>query len=410
MADFDESSDASEHELPIWPDTASEDEGGLSSLWPPLRTGILVRHEIPLLGEIGEPWEMRGCAPESTAMHDIADGLPVGTRPVGPTPRAGVDSSQEKASLSQRPIADEDFAAVEVVPAPQSHPKITAAPLGHDGVVSNSRGSTTALRLREGTTTVMIRNIPKNVTQQSLIRELNSSGYADLFDFCYAPIESLQSRQPSGFAFVNFVSPEVAMKFAQDWHHVRRFGAPHNASRLDVSRAVVQGREANLAAASSGRLRRLKNPMFKPFVASLPTKEYHSPLHLAPRQPGVDQTMAQPHAEKVVVTAPCSHGAQAAMVGRAASGTARGAARCSASKAPSLVKVDARIQALGDEVEAKSLPFASAVRSHSAVVGFHTGVQQQQQQQQQQKSAIRWRGRVTVARMGRATVEAGPSD
>lgn len=133
--------------------------------------------------------------------------------------------------------------------------------------------------LKQGTTTVMVRNIPTNVTQVELIRDLDQGGFGDRFDFCYAPRQSFHSRQCTGFAFVNFVSTQAAEDFARDWHNSRRFGVSPRDPGLNVSSAIVQGREANTAKAFSTRFRHIKNPNCKPFVATLTSSRKEPRVH-----------------------------------------------------------------------------------------------------------------------------------
>lgn len=116
-------------------------------------------------------------------------------------------------------------------------------------------------------TTLMVRNLPEMVSQQEVVEELNRSGFAGLFDFCYAPIKSFQTRRSAGFAFVNFITPVAAQEFKSRWHRSRRFGMQRDSRTLDVSPAIVQGKEANMAGAGTSRIRRIRNTAFKPFVA-----------------------------------------------------------------------------------------------------------------------------------------------
>jgi len=109
-------------------------------------------------------------------------------------------------------------------------------------------------------TTLMIRNLPHSLTQPELLDEVDSCGYAGFYDFCYLP-HKFAKHKNLGFAFLNFVSTDVAATFRQQWHLSRRF-----ATTLNVSAAAVQGRKANEEKAASQKMSRVRNPCYKPMV------------------------------------------------------------------------------------------------------------------------------------------------
>merc|ERR1719347_426694 len=107
------------------------------------------------------------------------------------------------------------------------------------------------------------------VTQGRFIEELKRTGFENMFDFCYVPTRSFKYHQGVGFAFVNFVNPLAAKVFMDRWHKSRRFSMRSGASWLNVSRARVQGRDANMTEAGSSRMLRIRNRSFKPFCIDL---------------------------------------------------------------------------------------------------------------------------------------------
>eukprot|EP00931_Biecheleriopsis_adriatica_P099406 TRINITY_DN7390_c0_g1_i5.p1 TRINITY_DN7390_c0_g1~~TRINITY_DN7390_c0_g1_i5.p1 ORF type:complete len:567 (-),score=134.37 TRINITY_DN7390_c0_g1_i5:99-1730(-) len=111
-------------------------------------------------------------------------------------------------------------------------------------------------------TTMMIKKIPTNVGQMDLLEELNISGFAGSYDFCYLPC-NFKSSANKGFAFVNFMSPAIAMKFMDSWNGRARFTP---AAQLSVSTADLQGLQANLKKWAGPRMSRIRNPRLKPFV------------------------------------------------------------------------------------------------------------------------------------------------
>jgi len=62
----------------------------------------------------------------------------------------------------------------------------------------------------------MVRNLPSNFTRQKLLDLLDAEGFEGSYDFVYLPIDYLKKKNPGlGYAFLNFVLPEVADQFRQ---------------------------------------------------------------------------------------------------------------------------------------------------------------------------------------------------
>lgn len=109
-------------------------------------------------------------------------------------------------------------------------------------------------------TTMMIRNIPNRYTQQEMIEELDSLGFAGSFDFFYAPID-FGTMGNVGYAFVNFVDPRWAARCCEQLDGFV-FGKHQQRTRkkvATVSVAHLQGLQANIRhyenAAVTGRAR-----------------------------------------------------------------------------------------------------------------------------------------------------------
>mmetsp|Transcript_73343 Transcript_73343/g.185198 ORF Transcript_73343/g.185198 Transcript_73343/m.185198 type:complete len:356 (+) Transcript_73343:69-1136(+) len=258
MERVEESSDVSDCcEVPTWPDTASEFEDGDV---PPPHFERVDQHGTASSTTFeafeASLWSRSTTSEDAAACTDACA-------------QQGKIFSEECAL--DRPVCAED----QVRPASKAHWH-AAPPSARCGEnLSAPKGTSNCGSrplLKKGTTTVMIRNIPASVTQKDLIHELTQGGYHDWFDFCYAPRQDFHSRQYSGFAFVNFVTTQAAEDFAQNWHNSYQFGMSPPDKKVNVSRAAVQGREANIANASSHRFRRIRNPNYKPFVAVLPNR------------------------------------------------------------------------------------------------------------------------------------------
>jgi hypothetical protein len=114
-------------------------------------------------------------------------------------------------------------------------------------------------------TTVMIRNLPARVSQVALMKELDASGFKAAYDVCYAPC-NLHTRESKGYAFVNFISESSAHRFINTWTNSDRFVQEGSNRKINVSYAVVQGKEENLKEWNHTNIRRIRDRALKPWV------------------------------------------------------------------------------------------------------------------------------------------------
>jgi len=92
-----------------------------------------------------------------------------------------------------------------------------------------------------GTTTLCIRNIPSRYSMDQLLREFVVDGS---FNLIHRPFNS-NGNKKVGYVFINFVTPEAALRFQHRWHG--KFLENHGPTRaLDVTSATIQGYEATL--------------------------------------------------------------------------------------------------------------------------------------------------------------------
>jgi hypothetical protein len=144
----------------------------------------------------------------------------------------------------------------------QDAPKMNRSPKG--GQVS-PKGASDSNAAPDLGTSVMIRNLPLEITQRALLEELDASGFNGLYDFAYMPC-CFVTGKGKGFAFVNFVTTQTATALARSWHRSRRFGVRSDDPALNVSSAAIQGWADNVAKWNIPRMRRIRNPNLRPFV------------------------------------------------------------------------------------------------------------------------------------------------
>lgn len=110
-------------------------------------------------------------------------------------------------------------------------------------------------------TSLMVRNIPIQYTQDMLLKEWPNNGD---YDFLYLPIH-IKKRCNNSFCFINFVTPQAAHAFARKWQH-NRLQFYSSRKPLDISLAAIQGRLQNLLHFRCSKTMRLNNKNFQPVV------------------------------------------------------------------------------------------------------------------------------------------------
>lgn len=84
--------------------------------------------------------------------------------------------------------------------------------------------------LPHGTTTLIVRNIPASVKQDRILQEWRPDG---TFNMLYLP------WRPKGCAIINFLTPELALAFQQQWHGNYLSMTGHT-KRLDIAAYASQ--------------------------------------------------------------------------------------------------------------------------------------------------------------------------
>lgn len=151
-------------------------------------------------------------------------------------PGLGLDAEVEKWRASSQ-ASTNDFASTHDVGSRHDLRAVAFTPgLGDQRAVVADAGVAT---------TLMVRNIPAECTQEFLLELWPNHG---TYDFLYLP-RNAGGKSNLGYCFVNFVSEAHAAAFKEKWHraHTACLGFACSAKRcLSVSLAEVQGLEANV--------------------------------------------------------------------------------------------------------------------------------------------------------------------
>jgi len=123
----------------------------------------------------------------------------------------------------------------------------------------------------------MIRNIPNKYTQSMLLKEINSALRVGTYDFYYLPID-FKNRCNVGYAFINFLDPEVVVEFCK--HFNGRKWCNFNSEKVcSISYARIQGKSALVARYQNSSLMSRDNE-YRPllFYSSGPDKGLPEPF------------------------------------------------------------------------------------------------------------------------------------
>eukprot|EP00747_Dinoflagellata_sp_TGD_P211217 gnl/TRDRNA2_/TRDRNA2_84418_c0_seq3.p1 gnl/TRDRNA2_/TRDRNA2_84418_c0~~gnl/TRDRNA2_/TRDRNA2_84418_c0_seq3.p1 ORF type:complete len:469 (-),score=94.35 gnl/TRDRNA2_/TRDRNA2_84418_c0_seq3:1233-2639(-) len=149
----------------------------------------------------------------------------------------------------------EDFVPVGALTMPEASVQQSAAPV--DTPIKGVSDEWAEVR------TIVIRNLPNKYTQQLLIEEINSRGFADTFDFLYLPIDPSTDAN-RGYAFVNFADTNDALRFKAEFDG-RQMARFDSSKFVVVMPAALQGFDANYAHYSNARVNRgdpARRPLF----------------------------------------------------------------------------------------------------------------------------------------------------
>jgi len=155
-------------------------------------------------------------------------------------------------------VGEGEYHCRGVVPLSEEHLKNLAS---EDAVLA------TKCPWPDETTTLMLRNIPNRYTAEELIAEMLVHGFEGGFDFFYLPVD-FKTKRNKGYAFINFQSACLAKSFRDVFDDLRllRYSTQ---KILEVTPAITQGFEANVAQFMRKDAQRIQNPWFRPMIFAL---------------------------------------------------------------------------------------------------------------------------------------------
>lgn len=93
-------------------------------------------------------------------------------------------------------------------------------------------------------TTVMLRNIPNRLNQETILKEIDTEGFSGQYDFFYLPVDN-RHKANVGYAFVNFMDSANMERFMKHFEGFK-FQRQNSQKVASVSVARLQGVKENL--------------------------------------------------------------------------------------------------------------------------------------------------------------------
>lgn len=146
----------------------------------------------------------------------------------GGSPRGATSASLEAAATALVAAAEQLASQARVARAAAALARVTA--MGIDTAIC---------------TTVMFRNLPKNLTQMALLETLEAQGFSSLYDFAYLPVD-FQKMVSFGYAVVNFVTHEAAEKAMRAFTGFTAWPVPSRRACTMVWNTPCQGLAAHI--------------------------------------------------------------------------------------------------------------------------------------------------------------------
>lgn len=167
----------------------------------------------------------------------------------------------------------------------------SVASIGNEQKAEDESSTTSAETTGELFTTVMMRNLPNNMTRDMLLTLVDSQGFKGCYDFVYLPTDfRSKARAGLGYSFINFEDPATALRFHDHFSGFSDWSFQSEKVCTTMWSTALQGRDAHVERYKNSPVMHESLPdeakplLFKdgerlPFPA--PTKRIRPPHHRA---------------------------------------------------------------------------------------------------------------------------------
>lgn len=136
-----------------------------------------------------------------------------------------------------------------------------------DACAGTGRRSEEAVAQEDIGRTLMLRNLPRSVSQVSVLRCLQQYGFTDSVVLLYVPWSMGQKHGSNlGYGFVHMQTEEDAQALTAAWHGKFPFKRHPGRNPLTIADAAVQGAKENITFWNGGKVGQIRNPKFRPIV------------------------------------------------------------------------------------------------------------------------------------------------
>jgi RNA recognition motif-containing protein len=111
---------------------------------------------------------------------------------------------------------------------------------------SKHNGSSSGESEVQELTTMMVKNIPNNLTRAALLELFDAEGFQGLYDFCYLPID-FDSDVNLGYCFVNMADGDAGQEFWKAFDGFCKWGGDRASTKIcRLEWSQVQGLDAHI--------------------------------------------------------------------------------------------------------------------------------------------------------------------
>jgi hypothetical protein len=147
--------------------------------------------------------EQQWWAPTDAWMLSQAGCTPASTKKAKPSSKSKMQSK-----FSKKTVADKVHTNDDDCPATSFDTESTSAGLSSDAASISTDDNVAVL------TTMVMRNIPNNMSRDMLLSLIDAEGFKGSYDFVYLPLD-FKAMVGLGYSFINFINSEEAVRFQE---------------------------------------------------------------------------------------------------------------------------------------------------------------------------------------------------